>query len=486
MLNHSNNNSHNYSGDPKSIRSDPESKNGRNEESADQSDLLASEINSARGEWGSKMGFILAAAGSAIGLGNIWRFPYVTGKNGGAAFLIIYLVCIVLIGVPVMLAELTIGRYSHKNPVGAFEAIRPGSPWKIIGYMGVITGISILSYYAVIAGYTLGYIFKTLACNTTDFEKFASTPIITIPLFIIFIVLTVLVVQGGVKKGIERWAKILMPVLFLLMIVLIIRSVTLKGSGEGLSFYFNPDFSKVTGQTVLAAIGQAFFSLSLGMGAMITYGSYLSKKDNIVTSGVSVAFFDTLIAVMAGLLIFPALFALNMDPKAGPELVFEVLPRIFSVIPGGKLVGGAFFLLLSIAALTSTISLLEVVTAYLVDEKHWIRTRAVWILALITFCLGLPSALSQGMVPWLNDLPVIHKSFLGLMDWLFGNIMLAVGAFFISIFFSWIWKTKRAADEIEKGCPNFGNYVPLIDFWLKYFCPVCFLILIFFIFKEGI
>lgn len=436
-----------------------------------------------RGEWSSKAGFILAAAGSAIGLGNIWRFPYVTGQNGGAAFLILYLVCVLLIGAPVMIAELTIGRYSRKNPVGAFNTIKPGSWWKIVGYLGVITGVCILSYYTVMAGYTLGYIVKTLIGNETSFGSFTSNGWLAIPLFLLFSVLTVLVVQGGVRNGIERWAKILMPLLFCLLVLLIIRSVTLEGAGRGLAFYFKPDFGKVTGKTVLAAMGQAFFSLSLGMGAMITYGSYLSKKDNIVTSGCYVALFDTLIAVMAGLIIFPALFAMNMNPAEGPGLVFEVLPRIFPQLPAGNIIGAAFFLLLSIAALTSTISLLEVATAYLVDEKHWLRRRAVWIVAALSFCLGLPSALSQGIVPMLAELPLPGGgSFLGFMDWLFANVMLAAGAILISIFFGWVWKMKAAAEEIRTGNPRAGRLLAFLDIMLRFVCPALILVVLVYLF----
>ena len=387
-----------------------------------------------RGEWGSRFGFVLAAAGSAIGLGNIWRFPYVTGQNGGAAFLILYLLCVLLLGVPVMVAELTIGRFSRRNPVGAFATIRPGSYWTIVGYLGVLTGVCILSYYTVMAGYSIGYIVKTLINNQTSFESFTANAWLSIPLFLAFMVLTVLVVQGGIKEGIERWAKILMPILLLLLVVLIIRSITLPGAGKGLTFYFKPDFSKVTGRTILAALGQAFFSLSLGMGAMITYGSYLSKRDNIVTSGCYVAFFDTLIAVMAGLLIFPALFAMNQDPAAGPGLVFNILPAIFREMPFGTIVGVVFFILLSIAALTSTISLLEVPTAYLVDEKKISRKIAVWMVGLIVFILGLPSALSQGAVSWLSKPIAMDLEFLAFMDFIRGNLSLAFGAFLISIF----------------------------------------------------
>jgi len=438
-----------------------------------------------RGEWSSKLGFILAAAGSAIGLGNIWRFPYVTGENGGAAFLVLYLISVVLLGVPVMVAELTIGRRGRKNPVGAFEAIKPGTRWKIVGYLGVVTGVFILSYYTVLAGYTFGYIFKTLFKNTTTFETFTANPALSISLLFIFSVLTVLVVHGGIKNGIERWAKILMPVLFILLVVLIIRSITLKGAEKGLVFYFKPDFSKVTGKTILAALGQAFFSLSLGMGAMITYGSYLSKKDNILTSGVYVAFFDTLIAVMAGLLIFPALFAMGMNPAGGAGLVFKVLPEIFQKIPGGNLVGAAFFLLLSIAALTSTISLLEVATAYLVDEKSILRRKAVWIVGFTAFILGIPSALSQGTVDWLKNLPLIHRDFLSLMDWIFGNIMLALGALLIAVFVGWVWKINGAVEEIKSGYPGIVKYRHVLDFMLRYFCPVIIGILLVYIMYRG-
>ncbi len=439
---------------------------------------------SERGEWSSKIGFILAAAGSAIGLGNIWRFPYTAGENGGAAFLFIYLLCILLIGLPVMIAELSIGRHTRKDPVGAFETIRPDSAWRLVGFMGVFTGLAILSYYCVIAGVTVGYIAKTVSHSTASFSDYTADPAHTVPLLLLFVVLTVLVVQGGVRNGIERWAKILMPLLFVLMVVLIIRSVTLEGASKGLSFYLKPDFSKVTGKTVLAALGQAFFSLSLGMGAMITYGSYLSKKDNIVTSGIYVSFFDTLIAVMAGLLIFPALFFAGFSPDAGPRLVFDVLPVIFAKLPGGTLIGASFFLLLSVAALTSTISLLEVVTAFLVDEKHILRRRAVWFVAAAAFLFGIPSALSFGAVGWLGELPLVGMSFFGFMDWLFGNVMLAVGAVFISIFFGWVWQRARSTAEIEEGCPGYSSWAPLILLFLRFFCPVAIAIVLFFLIKD--
>ncbi|MBN1334613.1 MAG: sodium-dependent transporter [Deltaproteobacteria bacterium] len=438
----------------------------------------------AREQWSSRIGFVLAAAGSAIGLGNIWRFPYVTGQNGGGAFLILYLACVVLLGAPVMVAELAIGRHGRRNPVGSFEAIRPGSFWKIIGYAGVLTGVGILSYYAVMAGYTLGYIFKSLAQDATPFADFAANPLVGLPLFAVFLVLTVLVVYGGIRNGIERWSMILMPLLLALLLVLIARSVTLEGAERGLAFYLKPDFGKVTGHTIVAALGQAFFSLSLGMGAMITYGSYLSKRDNILVSGVSVALADTLIAFLAGLLIFPALFASHLDPTAGPSLVFEVLPRIFGTLPAGRFIGAAFFLLLSIAALTSTISLLEVATAYLVDEHKLSRHRSVWVVALVALLVGIPSALSFGSVPFFSKLPWIGWDFLSLMDWIFGNLMLTLGALGISVFFAWVWKTRNAALEIREGCPGFDRIAWVLDLMLKVVCPIGIVVILVFLFLN--
>ncbi|HSQ47322.1 MAG TPA: sodium-dependent transporter, partial [Lutibacter sp.] len=279
-----------------------------------------SNLETSRGNWGSKLGFIVAAAGSAIGLGNIWRFPYVAGENGGAAFVLIYIIFVVLIGLPVMIAELAIGRNTVKNPVGAFKKLLPQSLWKAIGGLGVITGIGILSFYAVIAGFTVGYFIKIIlgdfnaiesaAQSGQIFAAFTANPYISIGLLLVFIILTVLVVMGGVSAGIERWSKILMPLLFLLLIILAIYSITLEGATKGLSFYLKPDFSKITLTTFARALGQALFSLSLGMGTMITYGSYISKRDNLVTSAAYVCFFDTLIAILAGLVMFPALFAM--------------------------------------------------------------------------------------------------------------------------------------------------------------------------------
>jgi Na+-dependent transporters of the SNF family len=334
-----------------------------------------------REQWSSRLGFVLAAAGSAIGLGNIWRFPFKAGDNGGGAFVLIYLACLVLLCVPYLFAELALGRNGKRNPVGAIRAIDARSPWPLVGGLCVVAGLAILSYYAVVAGWAVGYVLRDLvAAEAPDavFARVIADPLWVVPLFGGFLFATAGVVAGGVRRGIERWAKILMPVLFVLLCLIIFRSVTLPGAGAGLDFYLTPDFSKVSGLVVVEALGQAFFSLSLGMGTMITYGSYLPDDENLIVSGGYVAAFDTLIALMAGLMIFPAVFAMGQNPAEGPSLVFVVLPDVFGAMPLGSFVGTLFFLLLAIAAFTSGISLLEVFVSYLVDETPWSRRAAAW------------------------------------------------------------------------------------------------------------
>ena len=437
-----------------------------------------------RGQWSSRFGFIMAGAGSAIGLGNVWRFPYIAGENGGAAFVLVYLLVILLLGLPYMIAELALGRATQRNPVGAILAIKPGSPWKWVGVLGVITGLGILSFYSVIAGWTLGYIYKTGVGTGLNFQKFVADPVLSILLFAVFMFITTLIVYGGVEYGIERWSKILMPLLFLLLLGLIIYSVSLPGAFKGVSFYLNPDFTRITGKTVLAALGQAFFSLSLGMGLMITYGSYLSKKENIVTSAVYISLFDTLAAFMAGLIIFPALFSMGESPAMGPALVFIILPKLFMQMPGGMIVGPFFFILLAIAALTSTISLLEVPVAYLVDEKKVSRKKIVWIAAGLTFLLGIPSALSQGASSFFTNLKLLpaylsNSDFLSQMSFLFGDLSLVIGGLLLSIFIGWVWKADKASDEIQEGSSAFLKFKQLWIFMIKYFIPaVIFIILL--------
>jgi len=439
-----------------------------------------------RGNWGSKIGFILAASGSAVGLGNIWRFPYTAGKNGGALFVLIYLLSVLIIAFPVLLAEVSLGRFTGKNPVGAFKSIAPKSLWKVIGYLGVTTGVMILSYYAVVAGWTLGYLYKSITGqfhNITNkiaeknFELFTSSSFLQIILLALFLFLTIYIVSRGIASGIEKFSKILMPLLLGILFLLLIRSLTLKGALKGLEFYLNPDFSKISPKVILEAMGQAFFSLSLGMGTMITYGSYVSKSEDLPSSAAWIAFFDTFIAIMAGFIIFPAIFSQNMDPAGGPGLVFNILPVIFSKIPGGVIFGSLFFALLSIAALTSTISLLEVPVAFLIDEKKWSRKKSVIVVGVITFVFGVPSALSTGGVKFLSKLPIVGRSFFDLWDFLWGNLSLSIGAFFIAIFVGYVWKASKALLEITRGSERFR----FASFWMisiKFISPVI-IILIF-------
>jgi NSS family neurotransmitter:Na+ symporter len=430
-----------------------------------------------REQWGSRLGFILAAAGSAIGLGNIWKFPYIAGENGGGAFVVVYLVCIVMIGLPIMLSEFLIGRKSQRNPVGAYKSIKPDSLWFLVGGMGVVAGFIILSYYGVVAGWTFGYIIESLRgvffeledpdMIREHFTQFAADPVKAVGYHALFIALCMLIVIKGIKIGIERWSRILMPTLLAILVLLIIRGLTLEGAMAGVEFFLKPDFSKLGPESVLIALGHAFFTLSLGMGAMITYGSYLRRADNLPQSAFIVSILDTVIALMAGIAIFPAVFAMGQPPDVGPGLVFVSLPAVFVKMPGGAIFAPLFFFLLSIAALTSGISLLEVVTAYFVDEKGYSRAKAVTCFGIVIFLLGIPSALSMGL---LSDFTIIRWNFFDLVDHISANYLLPLGGLFISIFIGWIWGVRKAADEARKGNPAFST-ARMWSVLIKYVCP---------------
>lgn len=455
---------------------------------------MASVPPAERGQWGSRLGFILAAAGSAIGLGNIWRFPYMAGENGGGAFVLIYLLCILLIGLPVLLAELAIGRRAERNPVGAFKALAPKTAWPLVGTLGVVTGFGILSFYSVVAGWTVGYLFKALTgafeadltaeASGALFTGLIGDPLQALLLTGFFLLLTILIVRGGVSGGIERASKILMPVLFIVLLLLAIRALTLPGAGEGLVYLFRPDFSKIDTGVVISALGQALFSLSLGMGAMITYGSYFPKRENVWSAGTFVAFSDTLIATLAGLIIFPALFSAGVAPNAGPGLVFVVLPTIFNTMPFGTFFAVLFYALLAIAALTSTISLLEVVVSYMVDERGWSREKAAWTIGAACFLLAVPSALSQGAVDWLGADGLFAWDFLTLNNNLWGNYALSLGALLICLFVGWYWGVAPALAAIEEG----GHRLPAAGGWrilIRYVCPLAVAIIFVFILVTG-
>jgi NSS family neurotransmitter:Na+ symporter len=427
-----------------------------------------------RDGFASRFGIIAAAAGSAIGLGNIWKFPYITGVYGGAAFILVYLVCIAFIGTPVMLSEFTIGRRAKKNAIGSFKKLAPNTPWFITGWMGFLAAFSILSFYGVVAGWSLEYILQSVtngfAGKDADaiggmFSALISSPIKPIVYQLIFMTITGGVLLGGVKDGIEKVAKILMPLLLVIIIILDIRAVTLPGSGEGIAFLLKPDWTKMSGEAALSALGHAFFSLSLGMGTMITYGSYIGKKENLGEIALQVTIADTLIALLAGLAIFPAVFAFGIEPSAGPGLVFITLPNVFQQMPGGYVFQILFFVLLAVAALTSAVSILEVVVAYLQEEKNISRKNAVYISTAMISIVGVFASLSMG--PW-SDIKILLPGFgkLNVFDWLdlfSANYMLPLGGLFISLFVGFKMEKDDVFEEVsnkgELGVSYFGFYM---------------------------
>ncbi len=434
--------------------------------------------NNNRGLWKSRMGFILAASGSAVGLGNVWKFPYIAGQNGGGAFVLIYLICTAVVGLPIMLSEFTIGRKTSLNPVGAFQSLKPGTPWIGIGYMGVLAGFLILSFYAVVGGWTLAYVVKSLS-HTIDhftnpgeagnfFGQFIGNTGEVLFYHAVFMGITIGIVIRGVHGGIEKACDILMPALVLMLVILMIRSLTLDGAMEGVEFYLSPDFSKITPQIVLVAMGQAFFSLSLGMGAMLTYGSYLPAKENLTSATLYVVLFDTGIALLMGMVIFPAVFAMGLEPTDGPGLVFSVLPVVFRDMPMGYAVSIIFFGLLTIAALTSAISLLEVVTAYFIDQKGWPRKKAVLVMGGVIFLIGIPSGMSFGL---LADWKPLGMSFFDHVDNIASNYLLPIGGMLTAIFVAWIWGTKEAHKEIERHETVF-HWAAYWEFVIRYIAPV--------------
>ena len=441
------------------------------------------EENKKRDGFGSKLGIIAAAAGSAIGLGNICRFPCELGENGGAAFLLVYLAVVTILGIPLMLSELVIGRRSQSNSVGAFKKLAPKSKWPVVGYVGVLCALLIFATYSVIAGWTLEYIYKAatnsfhgenLALIEHEFATFHNTGWLNVLLQAIFIFLTGFVVFKGVQNGIEKYSKILMPLLLVILVVLAIRSLILPGAKEGLTFLFHPDFSKITGKTLVNAMGQGFFSLSLGMGALITYGSYVKKDDNLTSTAFSVMISDTLVAVLAGLVIFPAAFTFGVKPQAGMELVFDTLPMLFNQMAGGYWFCLIFFILLAIAGLTSTIALLEVVVAYLSEELHLSRKWATVIASAVTLFIGIFASLS------LKDgtpLTIGGLSFNDFLDFTTANIMLPLGGLLIVIFLGWrLGKTEFFAEVTNEGALK-APLKTAVFFIIRYLAPLAILVI---------
>ncbi|MEQ8363271.1 MAG: sodium-dependent transporter [Cyclobacteriaceae bacterium] len=443
-----------------------------------------------RGQFGSKFGFIMAAAGSAVGLGNIWRFPYLTGENGGGAFVFIYLCCVLAIGIPLLFNEIALGRLTGKNPIGAFKDTGSNKFWLIGAILSLCVSFFVTSYYGVIAGWTIGYIYTSLMGVELSFAEFTANPSIVIPLFVGFIGLNLLIVTKDIAKGIEKASKILMPVLFVLVLVVIIRGLTLEGASAGLRYFLVPDFSKINAATFLKALSQCFFSMSIGWGIMITYGSYLSKNESIVKSALWIGVLDTTVALMGGLMIFPAVFAFGMEPNQGPTLVFQILPHIFSEMPGGNIVGAFFFLLLCIAALTSTISMIEVPGSWLIDEKKWSRKKAAWVVAIAAIIFGIPSALSKGANDTLTNMSIQFSgmtitSFMDIMDFIWGSFFIIIVSLFVCLYVGWIIGPAKIIAELSEGTPSFSTAkiagvtaAQVWSFFIRFICPLVIIIVI--------
>ena len=442
--------------------------------------------NDSRENFGSKIGAVLAAAGSAVGLGNIWRFPIETGQNGGAAFIIVYIGCVLLLGIPIMMSEFIIGRHTHTNTAGAYRKLAPGTSWKWVGRLGVLSGFVILSYYSVVAGWTAEYTALAIT-NYFDgkgandfpaiFAKFVSNPWLSVSLMLAFMIVTHVIVIRGVKSGIEKFAKVMMPALFVILIILAICSVMLPGASQGLEFLLKPDFSKITGSAVLSAMGQAFFSLSLGLGCLCTYASYFGNDTNIGKTALNVSIIDTFVAVMSGFIIFPAVFNAGYTLSSediGPSLLFITMPNVFQQAFGSMpvlsyVVSVLFYFLLVVAALTSTISMHEVVTAYVSEEFTMTRRKAATIVTIACSTVGVFCALSFGP---LDGFKLFGMTLFDLFDYVSSNIFLPVGGMFIALFVGWYLDKKMVRDEVTNNGTLRAPYLRLIVFILRYVAPI--------------
>lgn len=440
--------------------------------------------------WATRLGFILAASGSAVGLGNIWKFPYIAGENGGGAFVLFYLGCIAVVGLPIMIAELMIGRHTRRDAVGAFTELEgKGSLWLSAGWVSLSAAFIILSYYSVVAGWTLDYVFRSAMGSFVGqpaeavegiFAGLISDGSRQILWHFVFILLCLGIVIGGVQKGIERWSKILMPLLFILLVLLFMNGMLSKGAWAGITFMFHPDFSKLTPSAMLEALGHAFFTLSLGMAAMITYGSYLNRNEDLLAASLRVSILDTGIALMAGLAIFPIVFAVGMEPGAGPGLIFKTIPAVFAQIAGGYILAILFFLLLAFAALTSAISLLEAQVAYLIDETEWGRKRATTFLAGLAFLVGIPTALSYNtFAEWKL---IGERSFFDSADLVASNYLLPISGLLIAIYVGWFWNGSEEKEELLAG--GRGWVYPVWHFLIRYVSPLAVAVILYFKVKE--
>lgn len=435
-----------------------------------------------RSNFGSKLGIVLATAGSAVGLGNIWRFPTMTGENGGAAFILIYIVFVFLLGIPGMLAEFVIGRNAHTNAPRAFRIHGGKTPFAGIGYVGVLGGMIVFGFYSVIAGWCMHYLYASLLSNIhgtpdeivkyfTNFSTGTWEPLMWTALFML---MTHLVVWGGVNKGIERCAKTLMPLLFIVLIIIVVASLCVPDAQKGIEFLFKPDFSKITPSTVLAALGQAFFTLSLGVACLATYASYFDENVNMTRSAVQIALVDTLIAILAGLMIFPAAFSVGVEPDAGPSLIFITLPNVFqsafSFFPGASyIISVLFYGLLVLAALTSTISMHEIGTAFFTEEMKLSRGWAATIVSVLCFVIAILSSLSFGV---LSDIHIMDKGFLDFFDYLTGQIIMPVCALLTCVLVGWYMPKTTVYNELTNKGTVTTKVFNLIFFAIRFICPI--------------
>ena len=439
---------------------------------------------SKRDSFKSKFGAIAALAGSAVGLGNIWKFPYEAGTNGGGAFLLVYVFFTLAIGFPVMLSEFALGRRSQKNAFGTFKLLAPGTHWYLFGLLSIVAAAFILSFYGTISGWTLEYVWLAISDSfkgmdamdiSETFNNFISHPYKAVIWQVGFMFLSGAIVIAGVQKGIERYTKMMMPLLLLIIIALAIRSCTLDGASEGLEFLFYPKFSELTGDGILSALGQAFFSLSIGMGVLLTYASYIRKDDNLNSISLQVITTDTLVAILAGMAILPAVFSFHIDPQAGPGLVFLTLPKIFLSMPFGQLWSILFFVLLTFAALTSAISLLEVTVAYMVEEKKMSRLKATIITTLIITTLGIFCTLSFGP---LRHIRLFGLSIFDTFDFISSNILLPLGGILLCIFAGWRLDKAILYSELSNQGKLRLHFFKIYIFILKYLAPVSILLIL--------
>lgn len=435
-------------------------------------------MNKSQEQWTSKLGFILAAAGSAIGIGVIWKFPYMVGTNGGGLFFLMFILFTLIIGAPILITEFIIGRRTQKDAVRAYKELAPGTPWTLIGYCGVIASIILLSFYSVVGGWILSYLIRSVTNSLSNltqqqygdlFNTIISNPYETVIAQLIFMLITILVVQGGIQQGIEKASKYMMPALFILFLVLLVRSLTLDGAMEGVKFFLKPDTSVLSEQTVLLALGQAFFTLSIGISVMVTYASYLNKNEDLTKSALSVVGLNIFIALLAGLVIFPAVFALGFDPASGPGLVFVVLPAVFNEIAFGSVFMFIFFILILFATLTSAFSILEIVVAAMVKGDEAKRKKSSWVAGILVFIIGIPSALSFGV---LSHITLFNKSIFDIADFLVSNIALPVGALFISLFVGFQLKRLHVEEEFLSGSSYGKKIFKVWYFLIRYIAPI--------------